>query len=281
METVLLNNHMEIPIQGIGTKGLDDPDICEQVVLHSVMAGNRLIDTSPTFHNQDSIGLAISEMPISRSELFITSKIYPFCYKNNRVKRNIERSLKKLRTDYLDMVLIETPIVNGWQGAWKQLEGAVEEGLVKSIGVCNFLTRRSIDELCSLANIRPVVDQVECHPFLQQKHIQKKLNEENIQLEARYPLGRGNPLLLNNDVLMNIATSHHTTVQQIILKWHYQMGHISVVKSTNPDHIQRNLHIDHFSLTPADMLQIEALDASRKFYRAPEILQKLGYSLVR
>ncbi|WP_081675221.1 aldo/keto reductase family protein [Butyrivibrio sp. LC3010] len=280
MDTVRLNNQIEMPIQGIGTKDLSDPDICEQVVLFSFMNGYRLIDTTPSYHNQASIGIVISELSIDRSELFITSRISPFYYKKNRTLRCIEKTLKNLRTDYLDLALLETPIIKGWQNAWQQLEKAVEKGLVKSIGVCNFMTEKSLDELCSIANIKPVVDQIQCHPFLQQRHIQKKLNEKNIQLEAWYPLGHGHSLLLNNSVLMDIATAHHTTVPQIILKWHQQMGHVYITKSSNPDHIQRNLHLDHLCLTPDDMKQIEALDVSRSFYQIPEFVQKLEYSLV-
>lgn len=281
MNTVLLNNQIEMPMQGIGTKNLTDPDICEQVVLNSILAGNRLIDTSPHYKNEASIGLAISECPLPRNELFITAKITPCDYMKSKPDRAIEKSLKKLRIDYIDLLLVQTPIMKGWKNAWKHMEKAVDEGIVRSIGVCNFLTHRSINELVSIANIGPVVDQIECHPLLQQKHIAKKLNEENIQLEAWFPLGHGNTLLLNNDVLLDIATTHHTTVPQIILRWHMQMGHVFIPKSANPDHIQRNMHLDHIILSPDEMLRIEALDVSRNFYCVPEFLQKLQYSVAR
>ncbi len=281
MQTVLLNNQIEMPVQGIGTRNLADPDICEQVVLYSINSGIRLIDTSPMYLNEASVGLAISESPVDRSELFITAKIPPSYYNKCRTRKSLERTLKRLRTDYVDLLLLTTPIMAKWQNAWKEMEKAVDEGLARSIGVCNFVTERSIDELCSIANIRPVIDQIECHPFLHQKHIQKKLNEKNIQLEAWYPLGHGNPLLLNNEILMDIATAHHTTVPQVILRWHEQMGHVFIAKSSNPDHIQRNIHLEHIHLTPDDMKRIEALDVSRNFYCVPELLQKLEYSLVR
>ncbi|WP_408069595.1 aldo/keto reductase family protein [Butyrivibrio sp. JL13D10] len=281
MQTILLNNQIEMPLQGIGTRNLADPDICEQVVLYSLESGIRLIDTSPLYLNEESIGLAISESPVERAELFITAKIHPSFYKKSLPQKSLERTLKKLRTDYVDLLLITTPIVKGWKNAWKYLEKAVDEGLARGIGVCNFYTEKAIDELCSMANIKPCVDQIECHPFLHQRHIQKKLNAENIQLEAWYPLGNGNALLLHNEVLLDIATSHHTTVPQIILRWHEQMGHVFIVKSSNPDHIQRNLHLEHISLTPDDMQRIEALDVSHNFYCVPEFLQKLKYSLAR
>ncbi len=280
MDTILLNNKTQIPMQAFGVRGLTDPDICEQVCLYSIKSGFRNIDTSPLYHNEKSIGIVISECSVPRQELYISSKVYPRNYKKG-VERSIEKTLKNLRTDYLDLLLIQTPLCGDWKNAWRAMERAVDEKIVRSIGVCNFITRHIIDELVNIANIPPCVDQVECHPFLQQNRLREKLNMENIRLEAWYPLGHGKSLLLNNPVLLDIATAHHTTSAQVILRWHLQMGNIAIVGSSNPDHIRRNLHLESFTLSPEDIELISSLDIGRNLYRMPKPLQQFGYSFAR
>ncbi|MBE5860371.1 MAG: aldo/keto reductase [Butyrivibrio sp.] len=281
MDTILLNNNIEMPMLGIGTKGLNDPDICEQVVLYSLKEGYRLIDSAPLYHNENAIGLALSETDIPREDIFITSKIIPTSYHKSLALKSIEKTLNRLRIDQLDLLLLQSPQIEGWKNAWKMMEKAVDMHLVRSIGVCNFYLDNQIDELCSMANIAPVVDQVECHPFFQQHRLRKKLIMENIRLEAWYPLGHGNPFLINNTILMDIATKHHTTICQVILKWHIQVGNIIIPRSSNPYHIQRNFHLGNFSLDPEDMKKIASLDVGYNFYRVPKAIQKLQYWVVR
>ncbi len=281
METVLLNNMIEMPLQGIGTKGLADPDFCEQIVLFSLNEGCRLIDTAPLYHNEKSIGLALSETTVPREEIFITSKIFPVYYKQYLPLKSIEKTLRRLRIDYIDLLLLQTPSIDGWKNAWKLMESAVNRGLVRSIGVCNFYFDHQIDALSSFANIPPVVDQVECHPLFQQTTLRKKLIKEDIRLEAWYPLGHGNPYIINNQSIMDIATKHHTTITQVVLRWHLQMANIAIPRSSNPYHIKRNFHIDHFSLDAEDMKKIASLDLGRNFYRVPNAIQKLQYLIVR
>ncbi|MBQ7679635.1 MAG: aldo/keto reductase [Butyrivibrio sp.] len=280
MEFLTLNNGIQIPQLGIGTYRLNDPDISEQAVLEALRDGYRLVDTAEIYHNERYIGSALRECGLPRESLFVTTKIWPAHYRGDRPRRALEHSLKRLGSDYVDLLLLHQ-YFGDWKNAWKQLERMQEEGLARSIGVCNFYTVRSIAEFDSFAHVAPAVDQVECHPLIQHGALQHYLEGVGIRLMAWYPLGHGNTLLLEQPVLMELSRQYRKSVPQIILRWHIQKGHIVIPKSTNPRHIKADINVFNFTLTEEEMKMIDGLNMGRSLLRRWEHLEKIKYCILR
>ena len=258
MKSFKLNNNETIPAIGFGVFMIPNDGPTYDAVLQALKAGYRHIDTAAGYMNESDVGKAIKDSGIDRKEIFVTSKLWLQDYGYENAKKGIENSLKALDTDYIDLYLLHQPY-GDYLGAYKALEEAVEEGKIKSIGISN-VTVNLWNQFKDGMNIKPVVNQVEFNPFTQQKELRKVMEQEDILLEAWFPLGHGNKELLENETIVSLATKYHKNAGQIILRWIYQEGVISLPKSTNSERIKGNLDIFDFELTNEEMDSIRALD---------------------
>lgn len=258
MKSFKLNNNETIPAIGFGVFMIPNDGPTYDAVLQALKAGYRHIDTAAGYMNESDVGKAIKDSGIDRKEIFVTSKLWLQDYGYENAKKGIENSLKALDTDYIDLYLLHQPY-GDYLGAYKALEEAVEEGKIKSIGISN-VTVNLWNQFKDGMNIKPVVNQVEFNPFTQQKELRKVMAQEDILLEAWFPLGHGNKELLENKTIVSLATKYHKNAGQIILRWIYQEGVISLPKSTNSERIKGNLDIFDFELTNEEMDSIRALD---------------------
>jgi diketogulonate reductase-like aldo/keto reductase len=261
MEKFVLNNNELIPAIGFGVFMVPNDGPTYEATLQALKAGYRHIDTAAAYMNESDVGKAVKDSGIDRSEIFITSKLWLQDYGYENAKVGIANSLKNLDTDYIDLYLLHQPY-GDIKGAWKALEEAVEEGKIKSIGISN-QTVKLFNEFIPSCKIIPAVNQVECNPLFQQKELREVMNKYNIKLEAWFPLGHGNKELLENEYLVSLANKYNKNVGQIILRWHYQEGIISLPKSTNEGRIKGNIDIFDFELTDEEMKNIQAMDTGK------------------
>lgn len=261
MKTFKLNNQELIPAVGFGVFMIPNNGPTYEATLAALKAGYRHIDTAAGYMNESDVGKAIRDSGINRKEIFITSKLWLQDYGYENAKKGIETSLRLLDVDYIDLYLLHQPY-GDYLGAWKALEEAVEEGKIKSIGISN-ITVNLWNKFKDGMNIMPVVNQVEFNPFTQQKKLKKVMEENDIRLEAWYPLGHGNKDLLENETIVALANKYNKNAGQIILRWIYQEGVISLPKSTNPERIKGNIDIFDFALTDKEMQSIQALDTGK------------------
>ncbi len=266
MKSFLLHDGARIPALGFGVFQIPPGEDTEKAVLQALEAGYRHIDTAAAYQNEASVGRAVRASGIPREQLFITSKLWLQDFGYEAARKGTETSLRLLDLDYIDLYLLHQPYLDT-VGAWRALEEFQAKGLLRSLGVSNF-TVRFLDEFLPRVSTRPVVNQVECNPFQQQKPLRARMAELDIRLESWYPLGHGSAELLQNPVLVDIAQAHRRSVSQVILRWHLQEGFVALPKSSNPMHIRENLKLD-FTLSPEEMERIRALDTG-KGYRNPE-----------
>lgn len=236
--------------------------------LAALKAGYRHIDTAAGYMNESDVGKAIKDSGIDRKEIFITSKLWLQDYGYENAKKGIETSLKLLGVDYIDLYLLHQPY-GDYLGAWKALEEAYQEGKIKSIGISN-ITVNLWNKFKDGMTVMPAVNQVEFNPFVQQKELRKVMAENNIRLEAWYPLGHGNSDMLQEPVFVELAEKYHKSTVQIILRWHIQMGFGLVPGSKSMDHIKDNANIFDFELTDEEMKQIAAVNKHEPFYHVTE-----------
>lgn len=279
MNILKLNNGYAIPQLGSGVFMIADHEECKASVKAALDNGYRLIDTAQFYKNEKAVGEAIKESGIPREEIFLTTKIWPTNYGYEKAKRAIQASLDTLGVDYIDLMLLHQQLED-YIGAWKALEEAVGEGKIRSIGVSNFKIG-TMQKLLAVAKIKPVVDQVECHPYFQQKELREFLKKNGILLEAWYPIGHGDKKMLGEPVLGEIAAAHSKSIVQAILRWHMQVGNIAIPKSTNPAHIKSNLDIFDFELSPEEMKKISALDKNRGYYNLPDWVQRILFKFIK
>lgn len=261
MENFILNNKERIPVIGFGVFMVPNDGPAYEACLQALQAGYRHIDTAAAYGNESDVGKAIKASGIAREDIFITSKLWLQDYGYEQAKKGIETSLRKLGLDYIDLYLLHQPY-GDLQGSWKALEEAVVEGKIKSIGISN-QTIKIFEEFIKTVTIMPVVNQVECNPFFQQKELREVMNTYGIHLEAWYPLGHGNKELLEQKDLVSLANKYHKNMGQIILRWLYQEGIISLPKSINAERIKGNIDIFDFALKEAEMQIIQALDTGK------------------
>lgn len=261
MEKFELNNHELIPAVGFGVFMIPNDGPTYEATLKALKAGYRHIDTAAGYMNESDVGKAIKDSGIDRKEIFITSKLWLQDYGYENAKIGIKNSLKNLGVDYIDLYLLHQPY-GDYLGSWKALEEAVAEGKIKSIGISN-VTINLWNKFKDGMTIMPAVNQVECNPFFQQKPLRKEMEKYGIKLEAWYPLGHGNKELLENEYLVSLANKYNKNVGQIILRWHYQEGIISLPKSTNDERIKGNIDIFDFELTDEEMKNIQAMDTGK------------------
>ena len=279
MHILKLNNGYAIPPLGNGVFMIPDHEECKNSVKAALEAGYRLIDTAQLYKNEKAVGEAIKESGIPREEIFLTTKIWPSNYGYEKAKRAIQASLDTLGVDYIDLMLLHQQLED-YIGAWKALEEAVGEGKIRSIGISNFKIN-TVQKLLDVAKIKPVVDQVECHPYFQQNELRAFLKKNDILLEAWYPIGHGDKKMLSDPVLAEIATAHGKSIVQVILRWHMQVGNIAIPKSTNPAHIKSNLEIFDFALSEEEMKKIGVLDKNRGYYNLPDWVQRILFKFIK
>lgn len=261
MEKFKLNNNTTIPAIGFGVFMIPNNGPTYEATLAALKAGYRHIDTAAGYMNESDVGKAIKDSGIERSEIFMTSKLWLQDYGYENAKKGIANSLRLLDVDYIDLYLLHQPY-GDYLGAWKALEEAVEAGKIKSIGISN-ITVNLWNKFKDGMKMMPVVNQVEFNPFTQQKELRKVMDENNIRLEAWYPLGHGNKDLLENETIVSLANKYQKNAGQIILRWIYQEGVISLPKSTNPERMKGNIDIFDFELSDEEMKAMQALDTGK------------------
>lgn len=277
MNTVRLNNGVEMPILGFGVYQIPDAGECERCVFQALETGYRLIDTAASYLNEAAVGKALSRSGLPRAELFVTTKLWLQDAGYERAKKAFDMSLSKLKLDYLDLYLIHQPY-GDVHGAWRAMEELYREGRVRAIGISNFQPDRVMD-LVVHNEVVPAINQIETHPFCQQIETQKFLHDNSIQIESWGPFAEGRNNLFGNEILKSVAARHGKSVAQVVLRWLTQRGVVAIPKSVHRERMAENCDIFGFELSEEDMAEIRTLDmgASSFFdHRDPEIVKWLG-----
>ena len=269
MEYVPLNNGVKMPMAGIGTFLLT-PDEAEASVLSALQNGYRLIDTANAYVNEKAVGRAMKKSGLPRKEIFLETKLWPSFYEQPDA---VEKTLARLDTDYIDLLLIHQPAGNYLAG-YRLMEQAYEAGKVRAIGISNF-NAGQIEEIMSVCKVRPAVLQTELHPYNQERSLKGLLQKNGIVPQAWYPLGHGDKALLNEPLFAELGEKYGKSAAQIILRWHMQDGNIVIPGSKNPDHIKANFDLFDFALTDDEMARIASLNQDKRYYTStPELLAK-------
>ena len=258
METIHLNNGVEMPLEGFGVFQVTDSDVCRKSVLAAIGSGYRLIDTAAAYMNEEAVGEAIKESGVNRNDLFITTKLWTQDASYDGAKKAFETSLENLGLDYIDLYLIHQP-VGDYYGAYRAMEELYKEGRVRAIGVCNFYPERLTD-LAIHADVIPAVNQVELHPFFQQEKAIENMKEFGIQPEAWGPFAEGKHGIFTHPVLTAIGEKYGKSAAQVALRWNVQRGVVVIPKSTHRERMEQNIDIWDFALTDDDMAEIAKLD---------------------
>ncbi|MCM1181030.1 MAG: aldo/keto reductase [Clostridium sp.] len=268
---VKLNNGVEMPMAGIGTFMLS-PDEAEASCVSALADGYRLIDTANAYVNEKAVGRAMKKSGLDRKEIFLETKIWPSFYNQSDA---VEKTLQRLDTDYIDLLLIHQP-AGDYAAGYKLMEKAYKEGKVKAIGLSNF-NEEQIREILSICEVKPAILQTEVHPYSQEKKLKDFLAKEEIVIQAWYPLGHGDTALIQEPVFSKLAEKYGKSNAQIILRWHVQAGNVVIPGSKNPDHIRANFDLFDFELTAEEMQEIQALNKDKRYYTStPEMLK--GYA---
>lgn len=269
MEYATLNNGIKMPMAGIGTFLLT-PDEAETSVLSALQCGYRLIDTANAYVNEKAVGRAMRKSGIPRDEIFLETKLWPSFYEQEDA---VEKTLQRLGTDYIDLLLIHQPAGN-YVAGYRLMEKAYKEGKVRAIGLSNF-TPEQVQEILDICEVKPAVLQTEVHPYSQEKELKAFLDKEGIVIQAWYPLGHGDKALIQEPLFTEFGKKYGKSNAQIILRWHIQAGNIVIPGSKNPAHIKDNLNLFDFALTDDEMAKITALDKQKRYYTStPEMLKK-------
>ena len=261
MRTIKLHNGVEMPMEGFGVFQVSDLNVCEQAVSDAIAMGYRLIDTASSYKNETAVGAAIRKSGVSREDLFVTSKAFINEMGYERTKEAFRRTLDNLGFDYLDLYLVHMPF-GDYYGAWRAMEDLYKEGRIRAIGVSNFQSDRIID-LCYTTEIKPMVNQLELHPFYQREEELAILREYGIVPQAWAPFAEGMNDMFTNPVLKGIAERHGKTVAQVILRWNVQRGVSIIPKSVHRNRMEENLDIWNFEFSASDMEQIASLNLAR------------------
>ncbi|WP_028042397.1 aldo/keto reductase [Candidatus Stoquefichus massiliensis] len=261
MEYIKLNNGIIIPQIGFGVCGFTDLKACEDIVLKAVESGYRLFDTAAIYGNEEAIGNAILKSGIPRNEFFITSKLWVTDNSYEKAKKGFDESLEKLQLDYIDLYLIHRPL-GDYYGAWKALTELYKEGKIKAIGVSNFFDDRLYDLIYN-TEVKPAVNQIQCHPFMQREDERKLYQEWDVQLQAWSPFASGMNHLFDNELLKELSYQYRKSVGQIILRWHIQRGIVVIPQSHDDKRMKENINIFDFTLSDEDMNRIAALDVKK------------------
>ena len=261
---VTLNDGNRMPQFGFGVYLINGDVDTKKACLEAFKTGYRHIDTAHAYQNERGVGAAVKKSGLSREDIWITSKLWPNEYGKGKTANAINKMLSRLDTDYIDLLLLHQQF-GDYIGAWQDMENAVSEGKVKSIGLSNFESER-LEDIFAVSQIKPAVLQVECHPYYQQNELKKRLYPYGTILESWYPIGHGDTNLINEPIFTQLAKKYNKTNVQIILRWHIQQNNIVFPKSTNMQHIKDNIDIFDFSLSDEEILKIKSLDKGKRFF---------------
>ncbi|MEA5427917.1 aldo/keto reductase [Arcicella lustrica] len=278
MQTVRLNNGIEMPILGFGVFQIPDAKECKKSVIDAIETGYRLIDTAASYMNEQAVGNAIKNCGVGREELFITTKLWVQDTGYENTKKSFHKSLERLQLEYLDLYLIHQPYGDVF-GSWRAMEELYKEGKIRAIGVSNFQPDRIMDLLMFGGETPPAVNQVETHPFCQQIENQSFLQENNIQIESWGPFAEGKNDIFQNELLLALSAKYNKSVAQIILRWLTQRGVVVIPKSVRKERMAENFNSLDFELDEADMESIKNLDTKTSLFfdhRNPEIIKWMG-----
>jgi len=270
METITLNNGIEIPQVGLGTYLLE-PDDAQASVTYALNNGYTLIDTANVYVNERAVGRGMRASSKAREDISLETKLWPSFFER---ETEVDETLERLGVDYIDLMILHQPAGNIIAG-YRQLEAAYKAGKLRAIGLSNFdvaQTQRILDE----CEIVPAINQVECHTYLPQTELKALLKEQDIALQAWYPLGgRGNDSIMTESLVQGLAEKHGKSPAQVLLRWHIQQGHIVIPGSKTPSHIAQNIDLFNFALTDEEMARIATLDRGDTIYhRTPELLDR-------
>jgi 2,5-diketo-D-gluconate reductase A len=277
MQTIKLNNGVEIPILGFGVFQITDPTECERSVLEAIQTGYSHIDTAASYMNEEAVGRGIKQSGVAREKLFITTKLWIQRNGYEGTIKAFENSLKRLQLDYIDLYLIHQPFGDVY-GEWRAMEELYKQGTVRAIGVSNFPPDRIMD-LMIHNKIKPAVNQIEVNPFHQQIDTQKFLQDNSVRVEAWAPFAEGRHNIFQNQLLLSIAAKYKKSVAQVILLWLLQRGIIVLSKSIRKERMIENISVFDFELSAEDMAAITTLDTKTSSFfdhRDPEMVKWLG-----
>jgi diketogulonate reductase-like aldo/keto reductase len=277
MQTVKLNNGVEIPVLGFGVFQITDPAECEQSVVDAIQTGYSHIDTAASYQNEEAVGRGIKQSGVARDKLFITTKLWIQSHGYEGTIKAFERSLKRLQLDYFDLYLIHQPYGDVY-GEWRAMEELHQQGKARAIGLSNFQPDRIMD-LMIHNEITPAINQIEVNPFRQQIETQTFLQENSVQTEAWAPFAEGKNNVFKNELLLSIAAKHNKSVAQVILRWLTQRGIVALSKTVRKERMAENINVLDFELSAEDMAAITTLDTKTSSFfdhRDPEMVKWLG-----
>lgn len=263
MQTVKLNNGIEMPILGYGVF-LVDPKECERCVTDAINTGYRMIDTAQAYYNEEGVGEAIKKSGIKREEFFLVTKVWITNSGEEKAYESIDESLKKLKTDYVDLILIHQPF-GDYYGTYRAMQRAYMEGKARAIGVSNFFPDRYVD-LCNFVEIKPMINQMETHVFQQQKVLREYMQKFGTRLMSWSPMARGENNFFNNEILKSIGAKYGKTAAQTALRFLTQEGVIVIPKSTHKERMAENFNIFDFELSKEDMEILKNLDKGESLF---------------
>lgn len=275
MKKITLNNGVEMPQLGYGVFQVS-PEECERCVSDAISVGYRSIDTAQIYQNEEGVGNAVKKSGIDRKEFFLTTKIWSSNFGYEKAKLSIDKSLEKLQTDYIDLLLIHQPI-NDYYGAYRAMEEAYKEGKIRAIGVSNFYADRYLD-LAHFVEVKPAVNQVETHVFHQQRELQEIMKKHDTKLMSWGPLAEGKNDFFNNPVLKKIGEKYGKSVAQVALRYLFENDIILIPKSANKDRMAQNIDIFDFQLSAEDREIISQMDERKPLifdHRNPEMIEFL------
>lgn len=276
MNYVTLENGVKMPQLGYGVYQVTEEE-CERCVLDALKVGYRLFDTAQSYFNEEEVGNAIVKSGVSREEIFLTSKVWIEHYGYEECRKSVLESLRKLKTDYIDLMLLHQPF-SDYYGAYRALEDLYDEGKIKAIGISNFYPDRMVD-LASFTRIKPMINQIEIHPYHQQVFSKEWHDKYGVQLEAWAPFGEGRKNMFELSELKEIGDKYGKTVAQVILRWHLQRGIVVIPKSTHLERMKENFNVFDFELAQEDMDVISKLDKNESSFfshQDPSIVEWFG-----
>lgn len=269
MNYVTLENGVKMPQLGYGVYQVTKEE-CERCVLDALKVGYRLFDTAQSYFNEEEVGNAIVKSGVSREEIFLTSKVWIDHYGYEECRKSVLESLRKLKTDYIDLMLLHQPF-SDYYGAYRALEDLYDEGKIKAIGISNFYPDRMVD-LASFTRIKPMINQIEIHPYHQQVFSKEWHDKYGVQLEAWAPFGEGRKNMFELSELKEIGDKYGKTVAQVILRWHLQRGIVVIPKSTHLERMKENFNVFDFELAQEDMDVISKLDKNESSFFSHQAL---------
>lgn len=263
MQYVTLSNGVKMPQLGYGVYQVNKEE-CERCVLDALKVGYRHIDTAQSYFNEEEVGNAIAKSGVPREQIFLTTKVWVEHYGYDETRKSVLESMRKLKTNYIDLVLLHQPF-SDYYGAWRALEDLYAEGVIKAIGVSNFYPDRLVD-ICSFARIKPMVNQVETHPHNQQIEAHEWMKKYGVQHEAWAPFGEGRGGMFEEPLLVEIGKKYGKTAAQVILRWDMQRNIVAIPKSTHIERMEQNFDIFDFELSEEDMAKIATLDKKQSSF---------------